>query len=447
MYLLSLAERCCPRFFRPVLDRVNNSPIGKRIAAGALWSILGTGLAKLLIFISMILVAKILGKTLFGEFGLVRSTAMTFVTFSSFGMGVTATKHIAELLQTDKERAGRIIGLSYLFTIVVSLIVSIAFYLMVPRLCTEFLEKPHLIDVMRLGAVLLFFSTITGTQVSVMAGFQDFRGLAAANIIGGLCLAPVYVFGAYFGGLWGVIGAAILAILLNLAINSGFIFLNTRKHRVRYDFSQAYRELPILWKSNIPIVLYAVIHALGLWSIQLMLASQTKGTEELGGYYVAVNFQIVMLFLTQQITPVFLPVLTELNAQNKTDRFWKVARKGSGVILLASLASAIPFLVFSRNFMQLVGAEFVEGATALQAACIASITGTLSFFVHQILFSKGRNWTQLVVTMVATSAFVGATALFLSFQWGAASLFLGQAVGSLVSMTMVLTWLAWLERK
>jgi O-antigen/teichoic acid export membrane protein len=198
---------------------VQQSPVGKRIVSGTFWLVLGNGFGRGLTFIAMIFVARILGKESFGEFGLVRSTAMTFVTFSSFGKGITATKYIAELLPSDKERVGRIIGLSYIFTFLMSLVISVIFYFAVPYICETQLNAGQLTDAMKLGAVLLFLSTFMGTQISVMTGFQDFRGLALTTGIVGILSLPIYLVGTFLYGIFGAVIAVIVSTTLNLIIN------------------------------------------------------------------------------------------------------------------------------------------------------------------------------------------------------------------------------------
>ena len=56
-----------------VSQQVLTSDIGKRIAYGAFWSMTGTALGKFLVLVAGIICARILGKEIFGEFGMVRS--------------------------------------------------------------------------------------------------------------------------------------------------------------------------------------------------------------------------------------------------------------------------------------------------------------------------------------------------------------------------------------
>ena len=93
---------CLPSFLRKLYDRILLSDIGSRMAHGAFWTFCGTVLGKFFVLIAGIVVANILGKEQYGELGLVRSTINMFVIFGAAGLGLTATKYIAEFRNTDK---------------------------------------------------------------------------------------------------------------------------------------------------------------------------------------------------------------------------------------------------------------------------------------------------------------------------------------------------------
>src|SRR4029453_12131551 len=81
---------------------------------GAFWSLSGTLISRGLALLASILVARVLGKVGFGELGIIQSSVGMFGTFAGFGLGLTATKHVAEFRTKDPARAGRIISLSSL---------------------------------------------------------------------------------------------------------------------------------------------------------------------------------------------------------------------------------------------------------------------------------------------------------------------------------------------
>ncbi|MBQ9799184.1 MAG: oligosaccharide flippase family protein [Thermoguttaceae bacterium] len=156
--------------------------------------------------ISMILVARILGNVVYGEFSLIRSTVNGFVVLASFGMGRTATKYVAELAATDRARVGRVIALNYVFSFVSSVVVAAFFCFLAPLLYRDVPDASRLMPEARLSSILLVLSAIVSAQAGVMSGFKAFRGLAVATAASGLGSVAVFFLG---GGL-GVISALAL---------------------------------------------------------------------------------------------------------------------------------------------------------------------------------------------------------------------------------------------
>ena len=422
MSLFSVAETLCPSPLRPFLDRVKTSSIGRRIASGMFWSVMGNAIGKGLTFVAMVLVARLLSKEAFGEFGLVKSTAKTFVTFSAFGMGLTVTKYTAELLQKDKNRVGGVIGLSYLFTLSASLLVAVVFYLVAPWLCETQLQSPHLTIAMKLGAVMLFLTTIMSTQICIMQGFQDFRGLATVSIVDGLMMVPLYVVGAWYGGVLGVMICALTVLGLNITIGSTVIYRNTKRHRIRYSIQQSCKELPTLWQSNLPVFLSGIIYATGLWLSQLMLTSASNGRAELGLYHVVLNYQLIMLFLAQQIQSVFLPMLSELNGREDERQYWHVVKKGAMLNFAVSTTCAVPFIIFPEFFLGLSGAEYMSGWPALVIASLVACITVLPNTCYQILISRGWNWIQAIISCICIMIYLAIVRCFLFVMDGASAL-------------------------
>ncbi|MGL6197077.1 MAG: oligosaccharide flippase family protein [Thermoguttaceae bacterium] len=410
LLLSNLAEKYCPPFARPVLDRVKGSPIARRLVSGAFWSVLGNGLAKGLTFLAMILVARILGKETFGEFGLVRSTAAAFMTVSAFGMGLTATKYISELLHTDKERVGRIIGLSYVFTFVSSFFVALAFWITTPWLCETQLHAPHLVGVMRLGAVLLFFTTLMTAQTGVMQGFQDFRGLALATFLGGLVMLPIYVAGAYWFGLWGAVIGAILAIILNVGINSVLIYRDTKKYDIKYDFLNVKREWGVLLHFGLPGFLCSVTYSISFWACQMMLGAQNDGATQLGLFYAALTIYTILVSVPTMLAPVFMSMMSESHGQRDAMRYKKVV--GASFVTNVGIACimACPFIIFPETMMRFCfGAEFVDGGATLAILAAASVMFVACSVVDQIVASKNRMWFNYAYSFLGSMTTLGIT--------------------------------------
>src|ERR1035441_10583236 len=110
--LKALIYRFSPRFLSLAYQCIEASPLGYRLAKGAFWSLLGTVLSRSLSVVSSILVARMLGKVGMGELGIIQGTVGILSAFAGLGMGLTATKFVAEYRTKDPKCAGAMMGLS-----------------------------------------------------------------------------------------------------------------------------------------------------------------------------------------------------------------------------------------------------------------------------------------------------------------------------------------------
>ena len=437
MSLSSLSEKVCPQPLRPLLERVKGSPLARRITAGAFWSVVGGAVAKVFALLAMLLTVQILGKERYGQFGFIHSTALTFVTFSCFGIGTAATKHIAELLHTDRARVGRIIGLCYGFSFVSAFVMAAALWLAAPWLCDNRLQSPHLLVDMRLGAVLLFFVTFMTAQIGVLTGFQDFRGLAATSFIAGACAVPLYAGGAFYGGVRGALTGLLAATLVNAALNSMFIYRNTKRYDIRYSFREAPREMPLLWNFGLPVVICAILFSVSNWMCQLMLASQPNGDSELGIFYAAMIFYTIVLFLPQQVATVFLPLLSELNVTKDVKRYRKTVLWFIVFGLLSSLALALPLVLFSKQVMGFCGVGFETGFLTLIAVSLAAVAFMVGHTANIVVVSQGKMWFMMAYNVAGVTTMLIVSSLLIGNGWGAFGLALGMLAGFLARLAVI----------
>ncbi|MFH1634310.1 MAG: oligosaccharide flippase family protein, partial [Chloroflexota bacterium] len=219
MNVKSIASTCCPSFLRPLFGRIENSPIGSRLALGVFWSMAGSVISRGLMLCATVLVARMLGKTGYGELGMIQSTVGMFGVFAGFGLGLTATKHVAEFRQSDPERAGRIIGLSGLFAMGTGGVMALGLLIFAPWLAESTINAPHLVGVLRISALILFINALNGAQTGALSGFEAFKTIAHVNLFIGLISFPILVSGAYFGGLTGAVWALAINLCFNWLLN------------------------------------------------------------------------------------------------------------------------------------------------------------------------------------------------------------------------------------
>jgi len=365
-----------PQFFKPFMARIENSPTGTRLARGMFWTMAGSVISRGLTFIAGVVVARMLGKTGYGEFGMINSTVGMFGIFAGFGLGLTATKHVAELRQKDPARAGRILGLSWIVAMVTGGVMALALFLFAPWLAQNTINAPHLADVLKIGALILLISALNGAQTGALSGFEAFKILAHINLFIGIVSFPLLICGAYLGGLTGVVWAMTINVAMSWIINHIAIRKEAAKHNVPLTFSQCTKELPVLWQFSLPSVLSGLMVTPVIWLCNTFLVNQPNGYAEMGIFTACLVFQNLLIFTSSMLDAPLMSIVA--NAGENIS-----ARLGTVNILstwFIGVIVAIPLLCFPEIPNAIFGAAFKSKSFTL--------TFVIVIFTRQLLCIK-----------------------------------------------------------
>ena len=424
---------CCPGFLHPTLDRVTASPIGFRLAKGVFWVTAGTVISRGLMLAASVLVARMLGKTGYGEYGIIRSTVHMFLIFAGFGLGLTATKYVAEFRESDPARAGRIIALSWLVAMITGGLMALALFIFAPWLAAHTINAPHLAGVLRIGALMLFINALNGAQTGALAGFEAFKTIAYVNLFVGLLSFPILVGGAYFGGLTG----AVWALAVNFGINWLLNHLALRKEAHRYNvplaFTHCSRELSILWRFSLPAVLAGSMVGPVNWICSALLVNQPDGYGEMGIFSAANQWFTMLLFLPGMLGQVVLPVLSERLGQNESKQSLKTMSLAIKINALLVFPFVLLASIISPFIMNLYGEGFANGWPTLIVVLLTAGLLTVQRPVGQIIAASGKMWIGFLMNLGWALTFIVGTLLLIDL--GSLGLATARAVGYVLHAT------------
>src|SRR5579872_3305092 len=170
-------------------------------AQGTAWFAMGSAASQGANVILAILLGRILGVTSFGELAFIQTTVLTRAIVGDVGVGLAATKFVAQWWRSDTEKAGRIISLCYVLTGIMA--VALVMFLVVsnwlfPRLVDLPNQIPH---VAILTGILLMTEMANRVQVSALLGLEEFRAACGVYMVRGVLVLPVVVCAGWYGGL------------------------------------------------------------------------------------------------------------------------------------------------------------------------------------------------------------------------------------------------------
>jgi O-antigen/teichoic acid export membrane protein len=428
--LKKILDRWCPHILLELKGRIEASPIGYRLARGAFWSLVGSIIARGLGLLSGIFVARVLGKAEFGQLGMIQNTVGMFGVFAGLGLGLTATKHVAEYKATAPARAGRIIGLSSLVAWGSGALVTAILFLLSPWLAARTLAAPELSGVLQIGCMLLLLGAVNGAQTGALAGFEAFKSIARVSLIAGVLSFPITIACALYLGVRG----AVLSQILTMFTNAGLNYLALRQEAARagvpLGYTGCFQEWPILWSFSLPAVLGSALAGPVTWVASALLVNQANGYSEMGVYSAALRMKGIPELVLSMVMAPLLPVLSEQFGRGQTAVYNKTLRYAFGLSLLIIVPVSLVQIAAPALTMLPFGADYsIHSASTVQWLMVHAAFFGVFYPFGSVLLSTNRTWFAfwynvgyssllLVMTLLLVPRFAGtglASAVALSY--------------------------------
>jgi O-antigen/teichoic acid export membrane protein len=421
----------------------NHSSALRRIGHGAFWTSAGTVAGRLLGLATSIIIARMLGSHRFGEYAIVQGTVGACSVFAGFGLGVTATKHVAEFRRSDPARAGAVIALSRAVALFCGLSMAAALYFFAPWLAANTLAAPHLSGALRVGAALLLLGSVNGAQTGALVGFEAFGSVAVLTAISSvLNLVCVYSGGRIYG-LSGAVWGLVIAMLLTCVAFEACIRRIARQNAVSIALNRKRAGLNILWSSSVPSTIGGLfIGPLG-WAASAILVNQPHGYNQLALYNVANQWRMAILFLPAALGAAAMPVLASLSGE-KGGRAYKILWGQAMVGLFLGLGVALPIVLLSKPIMRSYGSDFAVGWPVLSIlACSASVL-TFNNQVSKGIAGLGKMWASCWSDLSFGVTFF-LVSLLAAPRFGALGLGLAQLIAASAQALVLLRYLRYLR--
>ena len=374
-----------------------------KLIYGIFWNLISALASQGFPMIAAIIAARLLGKFGYGQLGMINSTVILFSTFAGLGLGITATKYIAQLHQTDPERTGRIMGLTNLFGLASGVVMCIILFVMAPWLAANTLAAPDLAPALRIASILLIFNTLVGIQSGSIAGFGAFKDLARIAIFQGIISASLTVTGVYFFGLTGAVTAMVINSIINFILYKRTINNLVKRFKISINYMKSWRERDVIWKLSLPSMLSSVMVGPVVWIANVIIINTPGGYGQLGLFNAADQWRTALAFLPTVIGGVLLPMVSaNINNENKSLETVNVLASWVIVIMIALPLISFPEIIaffygqgyFSSVFLQSLAImmfvscilSYKEGIGRKLVAKNLMWWGFLSNFVWGILF-------------------------------------------------------------
>lgn len=382
-----------------------------RLVRGAFWSVLGAVLSRGLGVVASIFVARLLGRSGMGQLGIVQSTVGIFSAFAGMGMGLTATKYVAQYRSLDPARAGAIIAYSSRVSWVTGLCMTGVMYLAAPWLATHTLGAPHLAHVLQSGSLLLLFGAVNGAQTGALSGLEDFRAIAQVNVLAGLVSFPMMLCGATWLGVHGAVLGLVASQAANVLLShcalgraAARASLNIGRHAARADWR-------LLCGFSLPGMLSQFVAGPAQWACSALLVNRPGGYSDLGAFTVTSAWFQAVTFLPAVLGQVVLPLLSSHSQVSDLPRAKKLLVLATQLYALLALPLVVLGCAASPFIMGWYGPAFRDEWPTLVLVLIGAGVLAMQGPASQQIIAAGRMWTYFLMHAGWAAALLILTAL------------------------------------
>lgn len=327
----------------------------KEFLDSSFWSIAGSIVSKTIVFVTWVIIGRILGSSDYGNFGIIRDTVIMFSSFAGLGLGLTASKFVAEFLHSDKEKSGRIIGLTILFGIIAGLIIGGGVFVFSPTISLSILNNPEFTIDLRMASIMLFFTSLNGAQIGALQGLQAYKIIARINIWQAVSCAPILLVASYYGGVHGSVASftfynVIICFFSHVALNK-----TLKNNNVKVNIKDCLKEKELIWTYSLPAFLGGLIITPMKWISEVILINVPEGSRQLGIFMAAQTLGSMFLMFTAMLNAPFLTTMAKYkneNINNSFNRFNIIAPWAIGVYI------TLPFMLFPEIGEYIWGKDF-----------------------------------------------------------------------------------------
>ncbi|PIA79011.1 hypothetical protein BFR04_05680 [Gaetbulibacter sp. 4G1] len=366
------------------------------LLSNSAWSLFGTFISKGLMFFAWVIVANILGKTINGEIGVLRSTINLFIAFVGTGFGITLTKYLSKYKDEETERTSKILSLTLTASFFFGIIISLTYYILSPWIANKVLAAPHLLYVIRINTFLLFFSIMNGVFLGCLQGFEKFKTTTWINSVFGVCLFIFLFFGAsnnqITGVFWGFIFATIISLVLSIYYTSKTIV--EYKIKLTTDFLS---EIRILKHFTVPAILSGLMVVPFKWILETLLVRQENGYSEMGLFSALFLFHTLLLMIVNTVNAPMIITMSNSKKNIKLEKLNILLPWAFGVLV------ALPVLFFPEILGIFFGSDYLKDENYRTTVIFIILITVLVLFKNgmaRIMIVNNLMWFSFVSNLV-----------------------------------------------
>lgn len=367
-----------------ILIDIKERLLQSKLFKDSFWAVFGNGLGNVMMLFAGILIARFLGKDLYGEYGIVKTTMFYIASFATFGLGFTATRYIADFVKNNPSHLKSAVRSALIITLSFSCVIAALLIIFAP-LIANYLEEEGLTLALRTLAGVIVFKAITTTQIGLLAGFKDFKHIAYNSLASGIFMLILSVPFTYYFGLKGAFASLLFSQMFNAFVN--YFSIKKFTSKLENQNSQSYTREMI--RFSFPVALQESSFTICHWAA-IMLLTKYSSMGELGLYTASAQWNSIILMIPTLLSNVVLSYLS--SAASNINQYHRTIKK---MVLINFICTFIPFVgvyVMAGFISSFYGTTFSAMPVVLRVCTFSTILESVASVLKSDLLARGKPW-------------------------------------------------------
>lgn len=368
----------------------------------SIWNGVGIAISRIIIFISTIALANILGVAKFGEYGVLNSTILLFSGFIGSGIGMGISRYVPKYLTANEVDAGNFLSLFLLTGIVIAFISCLVLFTISPWLANKMFHLPKMAFDLRLSALVSFVTVFVPIVSNIFISLQMVKINSYFNVIYSVCISCFTIIGGKAIGVTGVLIGLFFAGLFANYIFFKPLRISLKRFKLKFRYHELSKYFKEAFSFLAPSYLLLLIQAINNWASNIFLVDSEYGFEDVALINIAIQFQgLVMMFATllnSTLIP-FFSAKSSMQSVNKSVIDLVVITVINSLLYLPIIFG----IIFFRN--ELLMMFNIHNKIASNTVTVMMIAVFFNCFVlpiNNFIVSKGNMWVMLFVNFLIT---------------------------------------------
>jgi O-antigen/teichoic acid export membrane protein len=417
--------------------------MGKTSATGSFQLLVGVATSTVIMAIGTIILGRLLTPDQYGLYGIVQIPLNTILLFRDWGINSAMTKYIATLRASHKEEEiPDYIAAGLLFEVASGIALSFLSFALATFIATTVFHRPDSTLFMEVISVSIVAGSLLTASQAVFVGFERMELNSFTVICQAIvktAIGPVLVFLGY--SVLGAVLGYVLGFITGGTIGVVTFYFVLYRPLTKKGTGNIKKTLATMLDYGIPFSVYTILGGI-LGQIYLFIAPSFVSNTIYGNYATALNFSILLTFLTYPVATVLFPAFAKLDPENEHELVKTVFTSSIKYTSILLVPATTAMMALSNPIIgTLYGVKYVYGPFFLTIMIIGNLFVLLGSISSGSLLS-GLGQTKILMIQSIITLIIGLPVGFILIPiLGITGLIIANIITGVPSMVWGLNWI------